>query len=88
LEGSFDKKKFMDWIKENRPEVIENHNKDLKRAEDGSFVNDDIHVVNYLGEDRINFNFRQVYLKDDKEKEEVKTKEEDQEHIKQEKSTN
>jgi len=51
----------MDYIHENMPEVVANRSKDLKREEDGSFLNDDIHVVNYLKESRINFNFRQVY---------------------------
>jgi len=87
LEGSFDKNKFMNWIKQNRPDVVENHNKNLQRAEDGSFVNDEIHVVNYLSEDRINFNFRQVYLKENKE-EETKSKVEDKEIKEPEKSMN
>lgn len=69
MEGTFDKEKFMNWLKENRPEVFETHNKDLKRNEDGSFVNDEIHVINYLSEDRINYNFRQVYIKEENEKE-------------------
>lgn len=60
IEGSFDREKFMKWIEENKPGVIENH-KGAKKNEDGSFVNDEIHCVNYLAEDRINFNFRQVW---------------------------
>jgi len=51
----------MSYIKENLPEAVASHNQDLKREEDGSFINDEIHVVNYLKESRINFNFRQVY---------------------------
>lgn len=43
------------------PEAISKHNQELKRDEDGSFYNDELHVINYLEENRINFNFRQVY---------------------------
>lgn len=61
LEGSFTGEEHLKYVQENMPEVVENHNKDLQRKEDGSFENDEIHVINYLKESRINFNFRQVY---------------------------
>ncbi len=61
MEGSFNPEEFMKYVQENMPEVVENHNEDLSRDEEGAWKNDEIHVINYLAENRINFNFRQVY---------------------------
>jgi len=64
LEDSFKAERYMKYIKEKMPEVVERHNKELKVGEDGEFENDEIHTINYLCENRLNFNFRQVYLKE------------------------
>ena len=61
MEDSFDKEAHMQYVRETMPEVVENHNEDMTRDEDGAWKNDEIHVINYLAENRINFNFRQVY---------------------------
>ena len=63
MEDSFKSEEFVDYIKENMPDILDDHNLGINVEKDGFFVNDEIHVINYLKENRINFNFRQVYPK-------------------------
>jgi len=67
MENSFNPEEYMKYVQENLPEVVENHNEDLTRNEEGEWKNDEIHVINYLAENRINFNFRQVYPTEEEE---------------------
>lgn len=63
IEDSFKEEKFLAYVKENLPEVYSTPLSETKVEEDGSFLNNELHVINYLKEDRLNLNFRQVYLK-------------------------
>ena len=60
IEGSFNRERYLEYIEKNMPEANKNNS---KIEEDGSFINDEIHTINYLSENRLNFNFRQVNLK-------------------------
>ena len=64
LEDSFKEEPYHQYIRENLPEVIEQHNVNYQGKKNEFFVNDEIHVINYMKDNRLNFNFRQVYPKD------------------------
>jgi len=62
LEGSFDYKKFEEFTKINYPnsweELLTNGKEENLKKE---FMNNEVHAINYLKENRINLNFRQVF---------------------------
>jgi alkylated DNA repair protein alkB family protein 1 len=59
LEDTFEAEPYLNYVKETNPKVFETHLNTIKK-EDGSFENDVLHTIEYLGENRLNFNFRQV----------------------------
>ena len=64
MEDSFKEESYLQYIRESLPEVIEQHNVNYQGKKNEFFVNDEIHVINYMKDNRLNFNFRQVYPKD------------------------
>ena len=62
LDNSFNYKKFEEYIKTNNPKLWEDvagqSNHDYKK----DFQNNEIHAINYLNENRLNLNFRQVFI--------------------------
>ena len=66
MEGSFEKEKFTNWVKENRADAFKEFEEGIKKKDDGSFVNNEMNCINYMCENRLNFNFRQVFKRNDK----------------------
>ncbi|KRX08067.1 hypothetical protein PPERSA_02199 [Pseudocohnilembus persalinus] len=69
IEGSFKKEKYLNYLKENHPDIFEGRE---KNKDEKDFENDYLHVINFLSQSRINFNFRQVLKKDGEKNEEQK----------------
>lgn len=62
IEKSFDEKGFNEYLKQKlNCEEINYKRENEEKGEKEEFFNDDIHVVNYLRENRLNLNFRQVF---------------------------
>lgn len=63
LEGSFNEKKFDEYAKCNLSKIKEEYLKQLSGESDlKEFNNNEIHAINYLKENRLNLNFRQVFI--------------------------
>ncbi len=61
LEGSFDYKKFEEFVKKNDEKGWEEVNSLKPNEQNKEFLNNEIHAINYLKENRLNLNFRQVF---------------------------
>ena len=60
IENSFDEEPFAEFLKEISPGLQEVHKKNKLNHAGEEFENDDLHAFNYLRENRLNLNFRQV----------------------------
>ena len=62
LEDSFNYKPFEEYIKTNCAKSFEDISTNGKEvSEKNEFINNEVHAINYLKENRLNLNFRQVF---------------------------